>query len=330
MRILIIGDTHFHNWDFPLNEYQKKFLFEILPELVDKEKPETIVFLGDIFESKTNVDKKILSEVIEGIGVLQTKVLNIFIIAGNHDYYSITEGVTLPFKGSNIQVITKPKVTTLNGFRVGFVPWVPNAVDSVEVKAVIKDSDIIFSHLDIADIPYSPYAKIKAKNALGLPEFNGKIVFNGHYHIPGTYGSVVNVGSIAQFDISEIGTKKRLCLFDSKTDELKNVPLPHPQFVIVERIEEYNYLKEKQDFNIIPYYDVSKIKKPSVDLKQNINFESTADSEDSPMNLIELTLSALRKMYESLPPDDKKLVTYEELEDMVKDAYFERSWRIWK
>jgi DNA repair exonuclease SbcCD nuclease subunit len=327
MKVLIIGDTHFHNWSIPqLNWYQEDFLNKILPDVVKASKPDIIVFLGDIFESKSYVDKKVLNLVFSSFELLSRLVPRIYVVVGNHDYYSLSEGPAIDFLRAfgNITIVDKPSITN-NSVPIGFVPWAP-AINKEDIEKVVSKSEVVFSHVDIKNLPYNPNIKsVFPKGGLDLSVFSGKLLFNGHYHVPQNNGNVIMVGSIAQMDVSEIGYKKRLILFSTRTKEIKEIPLPHPSYVLVEDPLSYNKMVEENNPHVIPYLNVAKkdgVAYEKVELEGGN--EASLFDRGKEEDILTIALESLKNIYSQLSEDRKKLVPYSELEEMVVTSYFER------
>jgi len=325
MKILIIGDTHFHNWSIPqLNWYQEDFLTKILPDVVKTNKPDVIVFLGDMFESKSHVDKKVLGLVFSSFDTISKMVSRTYIVVGNHDYYSFTEGPAIDFLSAfkNVVIVKEPTVIN-NSVPIGFLPWKPT-FSKQEINDIVSRAEIIFSHLDLKEVPYNPNIKsIFPKNGLELSMFEGKRVFNGHYHSPQEYDNVIIVGSITQMEVSEIGQKKRLIFYNTATKEVKQINLPHPSFVLVEDPNEYNRKVEENDPHIIPYLDI--VRKNVVYERVEVDgVEAVIYNKEEEQNVLTLAIESLKNLYSQLDEEKKKLVRYEELEEMIITSYAER------
>lgn len=254
MRLLVIGDTHFHNWkNQKITKYQMEFLRSLKTIAKDKN-VNGLVFLGDIFESRKVIDKFILSEVVSAIGSLAERYF-IILVTGNHDYYdsevSVLEKLFSSIK--NTYVITSPKVITFSRFRLGFLPW-PYWSDK-DVLSVMP-ADYIFSHVEIKGVPYKPGDSFAPSHGLTLDKLERLIIFNGHYHIPFVYNNVYFVGSIFQTDISEANYQKRIILLDMEEKFIESIDLQHPVYRIVTSLADYSYAQSEE--NVIPYMKIEK------------------------------------------------------------------------
>lgn len=328
MRILIIGDTHFHNWKYKqISEYQEKFLSNFLPSTVREHKPDIVVFLGDIFESRTVVDKKVIYNFVEGLYRL-SYVPRIYIVIGNHDYYMSSDNSVLKFveRISNVEVVTSPKVERANGLLIGFLPWPYWKDYTPEINAC----DIIFSHIQVSGVSLNPRAYILPKEGFVFNFTKPVILFNGHYHYPmvKNYDNsiLINVGSIQQNDVSEVGQEKRLYLFDSLGPKIEEIKLPHPKFVLFDSLQEYQESMRYYDPQVIPYYNVSKVKVSSR-IPSAIKGESPSESQ---MSLLEITLKVAEEMYSLLDERTKGLISSDEIKRLIKNYFSSPAYSILK
>lgn len=329
MRVLIVGDTHFHNWKYKqIVDFQDRFMNEILPETVSKYKPDILVFLGDIFESRTSVDKRILATFVECLKRLSSVPI-IYFVLGNHDIYTASDQNSLKFLEAfaNVRIITEPTVEKLNSACYAFLPW--GSWEKKSLPLNIKGCRYIFSHIEIKGLKYHP--KLEKKSSIGFDakEFGkGSIIFNGHFHIPTEENigdvTIINVGSIFQSNVSEVGYKKRLIFLDTTEGKVEEIYLDHPVFVLVESLSEYQELiSKKYDPMHIPYYNVSRIKLAEMERTQDFNvFEVIQDLDElAGISIINEAMRGVEKIYEGLDDISKKYVSLEELKYLIKKYY---------
>ncbi len=253
MKLLIIGDLHFHTWKQPqLLKFQNEFMESFIPSVIKQYSPNGIVFMGDIFESRKMVDKQLVFKVLSWIEDLSTK-LQVYLVIGNHDYY--TEEVS-PFEIEHIlkhaKVFTEYGSASFNGFKLVFLPW--NSWKKEIPIEFFGNNTLAFSHADIVGISYPSE---KSSPSTGL---NKDIVskfyylFNGHYHKRSRYGNIINVGSVMQRTLSDYGDQKCLTLFDTSNSGILFIDIPHPIIKIISSRLEYDQLVQEARDDIIPIY----------------------------------------------------------------------------
>lgn len=246
--ILIVGDTHFHNWKYQsLNKYQKEFQ-DFLLSYVKEQKVRGVIFLGDIFDNRRLVDKVLVGEIQDFFTEL-VKFTVVYVVTGNHDYY---DGAFTPLPGilKQCRVITEPKVELFSGRKLGFLPY-PYWKTTDHEK--VAEADLIFGHIEVYGKEYYPGG---AKSTDGLLEiYSNKLYFLGHYHHPSENGPIIYVGAILQRSLADLGVRMSLILLDLDTFERKRIPLPHPEFVVAVTREEYEDLvKRATNERIIPVF----------------------------------------------------------------------------
>jgi len=281
MNILIIGDTHFHNWKYKkLVDYQYEFMNKIIPDVLKNNSVDSIVLLGDLFESRRLVDKRLVVAVFEWLETLGQNY-PFFFVLGNHDFYDLTYS---PFEKAfkKVKVISKPEIISVKGVKLGFLPW--NYWKDEDMKSV-SEAEVIFCHLEIKGHKYSPvYSYASPEGLTFIPK--DKIIFNGHYHIPSDEGSLIFVGSILQKNLSDLGSKKSVILFNSDSKSYERIPLPHPEFKLALSRVEFEEMRTKSDkSNIIPVFQPAKLSN-----------SSSTDMSTEQLNVFELVVGAVKKL----------------------------------
>lgn len=188
MRFLVFSDLHFFRG--------RPYLLDTcnwIAEQVFKHRPDTAVFCGDLNHSHNQVETDVLHDLAEAMSNIASVAKNNNIpfvaISGNHD-------TTLKSSGKNIvsalgrlcpaiQPVTEPTLL----FGNLYAPHPP-----VEEEALKRYTDaihtyaatatgIMFSHLELADIRYTPVASTCTEHPFVIPD-SIRTVVNGHYHHP--------------------------------------------------------------------------------------------------------------------------------------------------
>ena len=186
---LLISDTHFGVKNNSLTWLESQLLFfdnQVFP-MIDKLQKEfdevSVVHCGDLFDSKSSVNLFVWKAVKTILEKLCSKCKHVFILAGNHDYYSNTEqeyniNSLESFKNlrPNLYIVEndgwtyKPNENTT----VLFSPWFEfNNHESLEIAINRYQPSYIFTHTDLENLSYAIKEVTK-----GIP------IISGHIHYP--------------------------------------------------------------------------------------------------------------------------------------------------
>lgn len=183
-------------------------------------KTDSVVILGDVFESRTSVDFKVLNDAINFFIELTKKCKEIFILVGNHDLYykeNKTDNVNCSFlefdgcaktKRASVEIVQEICIKEIQNKKCLFIPW----VDTEEQKNKSEDSiinlkyDVVFGHFDIINL----YDKTSV-NPTYIDENkfkNDTIIMSGHYHKRSEREKIIYVGSIISTTFNDVGNTK--------------------------------------------------------------------------------------------------------------------------
>lgn len=220
--IVILSDLH-----FGLRRNSKVF-HEILTNALDWsfkhiKKNDTVVILGDIFDSRSAVDFKILNDAWNYFIKLSRCCKEVYILAGNHDeYYKETsrENTNCRFlefepgsdsKISPVKVITELSDIRLNNKRCLFIPWI-DTMDRKDAakKALGGEFDLIFGHFDLLGI-YTKETALSDTLSFVPADFPDKaMILSGHYHKRIIKENVRYVGAFINSTFNDIDDSKGL------------------------------------------------------------------------------------------------------------------------
>lgn len=248
MKIFMYSDVHISKTSsiLPLTSSNQKYTYrqnmiietgKYLAEIIDKEKPNIIINLGDTFDQHTvtSYDIDVASEFFKCF-----RYINIphIVLVGNHEMINYDyNAIKILSNIDNITVITEPCSIDLD-FISSFNP--DSAITSqsakremqsanialmpyMEYKDILNfpDGDFLFSHIDIMGM--------QIRGDFELPDgvskeqlAKYKLVFNGHIHKPSFKNNVVNVGSITTHSFADDNESVPQCyIFDTDTLDLK-------------------------------------------------------------------------------------------------------------
>ena len=234
-KILVVGDTHFRsNLSFAdyIDDKREPEEKEILDFIIKQANDcSTVVFLGDLMNSRTN-PPEVIKKAVNFIEAFDGKEL--FILKGNHDDYSgkSTLDFLAEIKNKRWCIITN-KIEEKNG--MVFCPYftkqeLDEKTNEDATKKLIKmlpDGNILFVHHAISgskskEIPVSVFDEIVIPR-LKL-EKRYKQIFGGHVHTPSMINNIIIAGSIFTHDVNEINTY--VWKLNTTTMEVEQIKLP--------------------------------------------------------------------------------------------------------
>lgn len=220
-KIAILADTHFgirKNSELIL-ENQKRFFNEQFFPYLQSNGINEIFILGDIFDSRPNMNINIMNEVCDLLKPYQYTML-----VGNHDSYLNTStkinSLKLFKNFSNIDVIESMQEKEFFGKKFLFVPWIFDEKQFLEDFKKYK-SEVCFGHFDLNGFSMGH----KISDSALMPETFQKFkkVFSGHFHAPQSrmFGTTefIYCGSPMQYDWGEVGQRKGFYIFNTDTLE---------------------------------------------------------------------------------------------------------------
>ena len=165
MRVAIITDTHFgaRKGSKHLHDYFELFYRDVFFPSLEEHKIDTVIHMGDIFDSRKAIDLKSL-EWSKRVVFEPLKKYKVHAIIGNHDcYYKDTNNVNSPElllqNYPNIKLYSKATEIKVGKEKILMLPWI-NSENFDETKQLID--------------------KTKAKVAMGHLEVNGFKATRGH------------------------------------------------------------------------------------------------------------------------------------------------------
>ena len=165
MRVAVITDTHYgaRKGSKHLHDYFEKFYKDIFFPTLEKEGIETVIHMGDIFDSRKSIDLQSL-EWSKRVIFEPLKKYKVHAIIGNHDcYYKNTNIVNSPElllrNYPNISVYSEPTEIKVGKIKIVMLPWI-NSENFDASKELMNKS--------------------KARIAMGHLELNGFRATRGH------------------------------------------------------------------------------------------------------------------------------------------------------
>lgn len=192
---------------------QLRFFNKQLVEELQLRNIDTIFVLGDVFDTRQNINVKTMNVVYD----LFSKTFanfKVYVIVGNHDlYYTDTtacHSLKMLSSLSNVKVYSRTTVKTFDGVKVTFLPWItPKAY--AELSKTLTKTEYCFGHLDIAGFMMDKYNMSSNGCSVKILTEHFKHVYTGHFHTR----SKKQVGNC---DIEYIGSPYQLTRIDADQD----------------------------------------------------------------------------------------------------------------
>ena len=232
MKIAIITDTHYgarKGADY-IHSYFKKFYDNIFFPYLEKNNIDTIIHMGDMFDSRKSIDYQSL-EWSKRVVFEPLKKYKVHAITGNHDaYYKNTNKVNSPellLKDyDNIITYSKPTEINIGGLDILLLPWI-NSENFEESKEFIDNSKskIAMGHLEING--FKATRGHMMEDGMDVSIFSKfEKVYSGHFHTRSTDGKIYYLGNPYEMYWNDVNDKRGFHIFDTET--LIHTPIDNP------------------------------------------------------------------------------------------------------
>ena len=232
MKIAIITDTHYgarKGADY-IHSYFKKFYDNIFFPYLEKHNIDTIIHMGDVFDSRKSIDYQSL-EWSKRVVFEPLKKYKVHAITGNHDaYYKNTNKVNSPellLKDyDNIITYSKPTEINIEGLDILLLPWI-NSENFKESKEFIDNSKskVAMGHLEING--FKATRGHMMEDGMDVSIFSKfEKVYSGHFHTRSTDGKIYYLGNPYEMYWNDVNDKRGFHIFDTET--LTHTPIDNP------------------------------------------------------------------------------------------------------
>ena len=232
MKIAIITDTHYgarKGADY-IHSYFKKFYDNIFFPYLEKNNIDTIIHMGDMFDSRKSIDYQSL-EWSKRVVFEPLKKYKVHAITGNHDaYYKNTNKVNSPellLKDyDNIITYSKPTEINIGGLGILLLPWI-NSENFKESKEFIDNSKskVAMGHLEING--FKATRGHMMEDGMDVSIFSKfEKVYSGHFHTRSTDGKIYYLGNPYEMYWNDVNDKRGFHIFDTET--LTHTPIDNP------------------------------------------------------------------------------------------------------
>ena len=268
MKILLFSDLHCANHSaFSTrleNGLNSRFqdclnILEQAYKLIIPNKIEVVIFLGDLFHSRTNVPVEVWSETWKAfrkIGTIQS--IRFFILRGNHDESSRVGNIHSLTSFSDFAEVIEEPIRILHTSSAGSIVemyFIPHTADPDLMRShlvSVPSSDLLFLHVGLAEaIPGSEISKAGEISVNDLPFDKIKKIISGHIHkhqfLHGE--DFLYVGSPLQQNFGERNDPKYFTIYNTTTKAFQFIPADAPKFYSFELADNDNYPEELASVN---------------------------------------------------------------------------------
>ena len=232
MKIAIITDTHYgaRKGSKHLHDYFELFYRDVFFPSLEEHKIDTVIHMGDIFDSRKAIDLKSL-EWSKRVVFEPLKKYKVYAIIGNHDcYYKDTNHVNSPElllqNYPNIKLYNKATEIKVGNAKILMLPWI-NSENFDETKQLIDKTKakVAMGHLEING--FKATRGHLMENGMDVKTFNKfEKVYSGHFHTRSSDGKIYYLGNPYEMFWNDVNDPRGFHLFDTET--LEHTPINNP------------------------------------------------------------------------------------------------------
>ena len=254
MKVAVITDTHYgaRKGSTHLHNYFQLFYDNIFFPTLEKEKIDTVIHMGDIFDSRKSIDYQSL-EWAKQVVFEPLRKYKVYAITGNHDcYYKNTNHVNSPElllnDYSNISTFSKATEINVGGLDILLLPWINSENYDESLEAIQNSkSKVAMGHLEINGFKATRGHMMEdGMDTDVFSKFNA--VYSGHFHTRSTDGKITYLGNPYEMYWNDVNDTRGFHIFD--TDTITHTPINNPYKLF------YNVYYEDtpyQTFDSTPY-----------------------------------------------------------------------------
>ena len=232
MRVAIITDTHYgaRKGSKHLHDYFELFYRDVFFPSLEEHKIDTVIHMGDIFDSRKAIDLKSL-EWAKRVVFEPLKKYKVHAIIGNHDcYYKDTNNVNSPElllqNYPNIKLYSKATEIKVGKEKILMLPWI-NSENFDETKQLIDKTKakVAMGHLEING--FKATRGHLMETGMDVKTFNKfEKVYSGHFHTRSNDGQIFYLGNPYEMFWNDVNDPRGFHIFD--TEKLEHTPINNP------------------------------------------------------------------------------------------------------
>jgi len=232
MRVAIITDTHYgaRKGSKHLHDYFELFYRDVFFPSLEEHKIDTVIHMGDIFDSRKAIDLKSL-EWSKRVVFEPLKKYKVHAIVGNHDcYYKDTNHVNSPElllqNYPNIKLYNKATEIKVGKAKILMLPWI-NSQNYEESYNLIQKTKakVAMGHLEING--FRATRGHMMETGMDVKTFNKfEKVYSGHFHTRSNDGKIYYLGNPYEMFWNDVNDPRGFTIFDTET--LTHTPIDNP------------------------------------------------------------------------------------------------------
>lgn len=226
MKIAIITDTHcgVRNNSVYFMDQQEQFYKRVFWPVIDKLGIDTILHLGDYFDSVKSVSMLALhSNIRSFVNPAIERNMKVHMIPGNHDVAlkhtnEVCSTEMILGHRPGFHVYNRPTLLGLDGLKVMMVPWITEDNQNISMNAISQDKhyDWCFGHFEVAG--YKMYRNSgECRTGMTKKDFPDlSKVRSGHFHEP----SEIYLGAPMEYTWSDARCDRGFSVLNTETNKI--------------------------------------------------------------------------------------------------------------
>ena len=232
MKIAIITDQHFgcRKNSKLFHDYFLKFYNDVFFPTLEREGIDTIIDMGDTFDSRKGIDFSALSWAKDHY-YDRLRDYTIHTIVGNHTaYYKNTNDVNavdlLLREYDNVKIYSEVTSIEVGGLNILLVPWINQENQERSIGLINKSrAPVCMGHLELNGFVVTQ--EILMDHGLDMKYFKKfKKTFSGHFHTRSNNDNIYYLGNPYEIYWNDYDTDRGFHLFDTET--LEHTPINNP------------------------------------------------------------------------------------------------------
>ena len=234
MKVAIITDTHYgaRKGSKLFHDYFEKFYNDIFFPTLDEEGIDTVIHMGDAFDSRKGIEFKSLKWSRRVVfDPLNERGITMHLMVGNHDaYYKNTNSINaidlLLEEYDNVITYSQATEVEVGGLPILFIPWI-NEENSERTFKLIETSSCkcAMGHLELTGFRAHRGCIMENGHDGSIFE-NYEVVFSGHYHTRSSDGKIFYLGNPYEMFWNDVNDERGFHWFDTET--LEHTPVNNP------------------------------------------------------------------------------------------------------
>lgn len=216
--VLYIGDPHLKISRFE----ESKALLSWIENTVAEVKPQTVVYLGDTFDTHAAMRSEIVSIFTSHLEAVSKNCGSIIHLLGNHEMVkqdSYAHHALMCLKNiPNVEVVDELRI--IDG--VTYLPYIHdhNLFPKINTQLAVSHQTFLGSQ----------YSGFRPKEGVDVKSLGCELMISGHIHERQEFDSVIYPGTPMANSLSDVNQDKGVLLMDTSTFRRKYIESPFPRY----------------------------------------------------------------------------------------------------